>query len=483
MKQEEYLKQIPAVDEILGYLRVRALLKCYPRTLVVNGIREVTGELRQRINEYFKDSPEGPVNFPAISELEHEIEKKVMQKTKLGLKKVINATGIILHTGLGRAVLAKEAITALSALTGYCNLQADLETGKRSLRELHIEKLLREITGAETAAVVNNNAAATMLILNTLAKGKEAIVSRGHLIEIGGSFRLPDVMEASGAVLKEVGTTNRTHLADYERAISEKTGLILHVHTSNYQIKGFTAQVPIGKLVELGSKYHLPVVDDIGSGALIKLLPLCLKTGGKSFTPREEPTVQESLGAGSDVVTFSADKLIGGPQGGIILGKKVFIERIRKNPMSRALRTGKLTLAALEATLQLFLDEERLADSIPVYRMLTKSVESLELLAGNMAGKIKMAAGKAGLDMEIKDEFSQMGSGSLPNENIPTKVLALKADKMSADEFAKKLRQGEPPVFTRIKEDRVLMDLRTVLDGEEDEIVEVLKAIFADENQ
>lgn len=478
MKQKMNLKQIPSVDEIMRYRHIQSLMKCYARALVVKSIREVTGEFRERMTKHSEDYPQEMTGFPGIPEIEQKIENRVMDKIKPGLKKVINATGIILHTGLGRAVLAKEAIEALSALTGYCNLQVDSETGKRGLRDIHVEKLLREITNAQSATVVNNNAAATMLILNTLAKGKEAIVSRGHLIEIGGSFRLPDVMEASGAVMKEVGTTNRTHLADYERAISDKTGLILHVHTSNYQIKGFTAGVPIEKLVELGNKYHLPVVDDIGSGALIKLLPLCCKTGSESFMPKEEPTVQESLRAGSDIVTFSSDKLIGGPQGGIILGKKEYIEKIRKNPMSRALRTGKLTLAALEATLRLFLDEERLRDTIPTYRMLTKSMEHLETIANKMIDKIKIIAGEGRLEIEIKDDFSQMGSGSLPNENIPTKVLSFKASELSVDELAKKFRQSVPPVFARVKDNSVLMDLRTILDGEDDEIVEVVRRIF-----
>jgi len=483
MEQEEYLKQIPSVDEILRYPHIQSMLKCYPRTLVVKGIREATGELRKRINGCLNDPSGTKPDFPAKYELEQEIEKKVMQKKKMGLKKAINATGIILHTGLGRAVLAKEAVEALSGLTGYCTLQADIETGKRSPRDRHVEKLLNEITGAESATVVNNNAAATMLILNTFAKGKEAIVSRGQLIEIGGSFRLPDVMEASGAVLKEVGTTNRTHLADYEKAISERTGLILHVHTSNYQVKGFTSKVSVEKLAELGKKYHVPVVDDIGAGALVKMLPMCSKESSKTFMPEEEPTVQESLKAGADVVAFSSDKLIGGPQGGIILGKKEFIERIRKNPMSRALRTGKLTLTALEATLRLFLDEEKLPDSIPTFKMLARSVESLEAAAGSLVDKIKAPALQAGFVVEIKDDFSQMGSGSLPNENIPTKVLSFKSEKVSAEEFARSLRKGKTPVFARIKDDSVIMDLRTVLDGEEDEIAGVLGAIFADEKQ
>lgn len=470
MLKAEYLKKIPSVDEILKFPDICSLSKNYSRTLLVKGIREVLIELRREMT-----ADESNMSGSEIrAEIEKRTKKKVIQNKTMGIQKVINAAGIILHTGFGRAVLAPKAIEALSKLTGYCNLQVDRETGERSLREKNIEKLLHEITGAESATVVNNNAAATMLVLNTLAKNKEVIVSRGQLVEIGGSFRLPDVMESSGAVLKEVGTTNRTHLADYERAVSQQTGLLLHVHTSNYQIKGFTSEVPVQDLVKLGKKYQLPVVDDIGSGALVT----SLKTDNGTFELLEEPQVQTSLAQGADIVTFSADKLVGGPQGGIILGKVEFIEKIRKNPLARALRVGKLTLTALEATLQLFLDENNLSASLPTFRILTQNVISLEKRAISLARQIEKIVSKSELAVEIKDDFSQMGSGSLPNEDIPTKALSLKASKISAQELAKKLRAGNPPVFVRIKDDSVLLDLRTILDGEEKEVVDVLHNIF-----
>lgn len=464
MNKQQSLKKIPSVGIILEKPFIKELLKDYSRTIVVEAVRKVLADIRKKISNSSK------VNIDIISDeyLRGKIEEELKDSGNTGLHRVINASGIILHTGLGRAVLSKQAVNALSMLDGCSALQIDVKTGKRSLRDEHIEEIICKVTGAEAATVVNNNAAATMIVLNTLAEGKEAVVSRGQLIEIGGEFRLPEIMKKSNAVLREIGSTNKTHLRDYENAISENTGLLLHVHTSNYKIVGFTKEVPITELVKLGKKYNVPVVDDIGSGALIDLS----KYG---FT--KEPTVQESIKAGADLVLFSADKFIGGPQGGIIIGKKQYVEKIRKNPLARVMRVGKLTLAALRATLFLFLDEKEAIKNIPTYQMLMKTSDDLKKQASRLMKNISAVASKD-LKLEIDDDFSEMGSGSLPIDKIPTKVIKAYSDKLSAEKLIEKLRTSHPIIFARIKGNKVLLDARTIHESEEKDIVKKFSILF-----
>ncbi len=359
--------------------------------------------------------PAGRVSPPALVA---RLGARLAARFAPSLAPAVNATGVIMHSGLGRAVLPSAAVEALGAVAaGYSTLALDLDSGKRVPRDRHVEGLLRELTGAEAATVANNNAAATVLILNTLARGKDVVVSRGQLVEIGGSFRMPDVMATSGAVLREVGTTNKTHLRDYEAAVTDATGVLLRVHHSNYRIVGFAEEPPVEDLVALGRARGVPVVDDLGSGALVDLAPYGL---------RPEPLVQASVRAGADVVCFSGDKLIGGPQCGIIVGKDEWIRKIRKNPLARAFRCGKLSLAALEATLKLFLAPERLPERHPIYRMLALSPDELGRRARKLAAALRKSL-PGSVSLSVEDGESQVGSGAVPVETLPSKVLAVKA--------------------------------------------------------
>jgi len=427
---KDYLRNIPAVDEVLRFKKIGVLLEEYPRKLVVEAIREVLAKKREDILK----NGVATLEEATISE---EVGKRVEEKSEDSLKRVINATGVVIHTNLGRSLLPKSAISHLIEVAKYYNnLEFDLEMGKRGLRYSHVEPLLCELTGAEAAMVVNNNAGAVFLILNTLAYGKRVIVSRGELIEIGGSFRIPDVMKSSGAILVEVGTTNRTHLYDYENAIDEETALLLKVHMSNYKIVGFTKDVPLEELVELGKRYSIPVGEDLGSGNFIML---------SKYGLEKEPTVQEVISAGVDVVSFSGDKLLGGPQAGIVLGKKKFIDKIKKNPINRALRIDKFTLAALESTLKLYRDEGLAIKEIPTLRLLRLS-------------KI------GGLSVQIKEGISRVGGGALPIQTLPTFVVAIRPIGTSLVRFEERLRYGKPPIIGRIEGDEVLLDMRTVQD-------------------
>jgi L-seryl-tRNA(Ser) seleniumtransferase len=358
---------------------------------------------------------------------------------------------------LGKEVLKNIHLVA----QGYSNLEFDLQSGERGSRYTHVEELLCKISGAEAALVVNNNAAAILLALNTLAEGKEVVVSRGELVEIGGSFRLPDVMKKSGANLKEVGTTNRTHLHDYEQAINEKTALLLKVHTSNFRILGFTAEVSLKDLVKLGRTKGLPVMQDLGSGCLLDL---------SRYGLPQEPTVQEALRAGADLVTFSGDKLLGGPQGGIILGQKKYVDLIKKNPLNRAVRIDKLTLAGLEATLRTYLDHEKALTQIPVLKMLTYSESELKKRAKRLQRAITQELSSL-CQVQIKNETSPVGGGSLPLQHLPTWVIALRPLQISVSEMEKRLREQEPPIIARIQEDTILLDMRTIDEKEEKDLL------------
>jgi L-seryl-tRNA(Ser) seleniumtransferase len=374
----------------------------------------------------------------------------------------------VLHTGLGRAPLSKASQEALADVSaGFCNVQADLETGDRIPRERNIEWILREITGAEAALVVNNNAAATVLALNTLGAKRDVIVSRGEMVEIGGAFRIPDILKLSGCRLVEVGCTNRTHLRDYEQAWTEETRMILSVHQSNYRIVGFASQTPLSELAQLARTKGVPLVHDLGSGALLDL---------QRFGLPHEPDVRESFSQGADVVLFSGDKLIGGPQCGIILGKKDFLAAMRRNPFYRAFRVGKLTLAALEAVLRLFLEPETLPETHRMISLLTAPIEGLRSRAEGLASQINKRLGDA-FSAAVSDDLSAIGGGSLAGYELPTAVVRVTSRDLSPDELAKRLRLSDPPVFARIRDDAVLLDVRTVFPEEEDTLIAVLERL------
>jgi L-seryl-tRNA(Ser) seleniumtransferase len=463
-----WLRQIPSVDSLLGDARARPLIERFGREPVLRACRDILDEFRFYILEGAAASLEGNTLSP--ERLLRQVESRLQLKFSPGLQKAVNATGILMHSGLGRAVLSAEAGQALQEVSrGYCTLALEIETGRRSQRDVHISRLLCELTGAEAATLANNNAAATVLILNTLASGKEVIVSRGQLVEIGGSFRMPDVMNTSGAILREVGTTNKTHLRDYAEAVNENTGAILRVHHSNYRIVGFAGEPGIEELVELANKHNLPVVDDLGSGALVDL---------KRYGLQTEPLVSRSIRAGAAVACFSGDKLLGGPQSGIIVGKSDVIGRIKKNPLARAFRCGKLTLAALEATLKLFFDPAKLDGRHPLYRMLSLKTEELGKRARRMERSLKNQL-PPGVQLSIEDGGSQVGSGSVPTETIPTKLLSLKSPPLPPDELAVKLRFNNPPIFTRIHQEAVLFDFRTIRPEEDRLVREAILRIFA----
>ena len=453
-------RKIPSLDSLLREDAVRGLIEEFGRDVVAAEGRAVLDEARATIAASAAGGAAGADVSPEnlVTRLRVRLEKKFAPS----LSPAVNATGIVMHSGLGRAVLSESAREALDAVAvGYSTLALDLESGKRVSRDHHVEGLLRELTGAEAATVANNNAAATVLILNTLAKGKEVVVSRGQLVEIGGSFRMPDVMTTSGAVLREVGTTNKTHLRDYEGAVTENTGAILRVHHSNYRIVGFAEEPGIEELAALGRSHGVPVVDDLGSGALVDLAPYGLAA---------EPMVRASVQSGADVVCFSGDKLIGGPQCGIIVGKAAWIQKIKKNPLARAFRCGKLSIAALEATLKLFLAPENLAERHPIYRMLGLTTDELGRRAKKLASALRKVL-PAGVMIAVEDGESQVGSGAVPVETLPSKVLAVQAPGISAEDLALRLRAFTPPIFARIHKDAVRFDFRTIQPAE-DAIVE-----------
>lgn len=447
----QLLQHIPKVDKLLEDQRLSPVLQSYPRALVVEEIRLHLDRLRAKVLD-------GTITaLPDYDELVRQFAATIDAKLIPGLRRCVNGVGIVLHTALGRAPYAASAREALRGVVEhYSTLQIDLETGKRGDRYREVESLLQKITGAEAALVVNNNAAATILILNTLAEGKEVIVSRGELVEIGGSFRLPDIMERSRATLVEVGTTNRTHLKDYRQAITPNTGLILKVHQSNFRILGFTSQVSIDELVPLAHQHHVLAVDDLGSGALVDL---------SRWGLAKEPMVQDSVAAGADVICFSGDKLLGGPQSGIIIGKREVIERIKNNPLTRALRCDKMTFAVLESTLRLFLDEKKLLAEHPVLSMLVMPLKEIaercELLKKQLSAVLPQNSMIA-----VEQDSSEVGSGSLPAVSVPTWVVSISMSALPAEEIARTLRLVRVPIFGRIKDQKFLLDGRTIRDDE-----------------
>ncbi|OGW63404.1 MAG: L-seryl-tRNA(Sec) selenium transferase [Nitrospirae bacterium RBG_16_64_22] len=452
--RETLLRRIPAVDEMLRRPAVEAWSKTHPHAVLVEAIRGVLADLRERIlaGEDLRPEDLDPAG------LLPRVEARLIDLLRPSLRRVLNATGVVVHTNLGRSPLPAEAVEAVRRVAeGYSNLEYDVARGERGKRFVHVEGLLRDLTGAEAATVVNNNAAAVLLVLNALAEGKEVVVSRGELIEIGGSFRIPDVMARSGARLREVGTTNKTRLADYEEAVGPDTALLLKVHTSNFAIVGFTEDVPVSDLSGLGRGRGIPVVHDLGSGSFVDLAQIGIGP---------EPTVGASLKSGADVVTFSGDKLLGGPQAGIIVGKRNLLDRIRSNPLARAVRIDKLTLAALEAVLRIYRDEpEGAAKKIPVLSMLTAAPADLKRRAQKLAEMIRKEAGDRAA-VSVQPEQSQAGGGALPLGNLPTWAASVLPADVSVSRVEALLRENDPPVIARVKEGCVLFDPRTLRDAD-----------------
>jgi L-seryl-tRNA(Ser) seleniumtransferase len=459
-KQSLLLKKIPKIDDVLLLLKIEGCFERAPREMVVDACRAVADEIRRAVMAGGYE-----MNVPSAEQVAARVRDKIESMHRPSLRRVVNATGIILHTNLGRAPLCEEALKRVHEVSrGYSNLEYDIEMGKRGLRYDHVKEILCKLTGAEDALVVNNNAAAVLLVLNTLAEGKEVIVSRGELIEIGGEFRIPEVMKRSGAVLREVGTTNRTHLWDYEEAMGEKTGLILKVHTSNFRIVGFTEEADLSSLVKLGRDKNIPVMNDVGSGCFVELDRYGLK---------REPTVMDSLAAGADVVTFSGDKLLGGPQAGMILGKEVLLKMIKKNPLNRALRIDKMTLAALEGTLKQYLTESGALSAIRSLRSLTEPLSQVEKRAKKLLSLLRKSVHE-GLSFSLTKGYSMAGGGSLPAQEIPTVLIRIRSELMSANEIEKRMRGLDIPIVARIADDEVLFDLRTL---EEGDLPDILKGI------
>ncbi len=487
-QNERLLRKLPSVDALLKEPELQSYQANIGWKAVVDSVRRAVDKTRELIikttdeGRGTKDEGLGLPHSMVLNTMDEEsIRQKIIADTKLRLNailrpyysKAVNATGIILHTGLGRAVLPAKALRQIQdELSGYSLLQLDIETGKRSRRDECIEQLLQLLTGAEAATVVNNNAAATYIVLNTVAKGKEVIVSRGQLVEIGGSFRLPEVMAASGAKLVEVGTTNKTHPHDYVNAITENTAAILRVHPSNYKIQGFASEVPLDELVEIAHKRNLIMIDDVGAGALIDF---------SQFGFEPEPTLPESISKGADVVTSSADKLIGASQAGIILGKTALINAIRKNQFARIVRVGKLTLAALEATLKLFLDESVALREVPTLQMLKCSLPEITKQAKRIVSQLSKSISTAAVT--TISGFSQMGSGSLPAQNLATMLVAVQPKNISAESLAQRLRLHSTPIFTRIQNDQVLIDPRTLREGDDRIIIDALTVIFKNQRK
>jgi L-seryl-tRNA(Ser) seleniumtransferase len=446
------LRDLPSVEQLLQTPRVADLTTRYGRPLTLDALRLSLDKTRAAVRG-------GLTSIPSRDELTSRAETLLAAWTRPTLQPVINATGVILHTNLGRAPLSRAAADAMtSAALGYSNLEFDLATGKRGSRTVHAEALLQKLTGAESALVVNNNAGAVLLVLSALAKGKRVVISRTQLVEIGGSFRVPDVMKQSGAKLAEVGATNKVHLRDYKEALSESAAMVLRAHRSNFKIVGFTEEPELEKIVKLAHEFNVPFVDDLGSGALLDTARYGLG---------HEPTVQESLATGADIVCFSGDKLLGGPQAGIIVGKKELLDKIKKHPLARAVRADKLCLAALNATLLHYLRDEA-AREIPVWKMISMTART---------AKVRAEAWKKSLGQgEVVPSESTVGGGSLPDESMPTFVLSLSVK--NPDKFLKRLRAQNPPIIARTENDLLLFDPRTVLPEQDQSLLSVLYSLL-----
>ncbi|HTU19672.1 MAG TPA: L-seryl-tRNA(Sec) selenium transferase [Gemmataceae bacterium] len=457
---DNLFRQLPSVNDVLEAADVQALAHEHAHDLIVAAVRSELSDLREQIRQ--GAAIDGQCTVEALAaraarRLGHELRPK--------LQAVINATGIVLHTNLGRSPVAEEAAkAAYEAARGYLNLELDLDGGKRSSRQIAIHEWVCRLTGAESATAVNNNAAATVIVLRTVAMGKEVVISRGQLIEIGGSFRIPDIMGVSGAILREVGTTNITRLADYERAIGPNTGALLQVHSSNYRISGFTKSVALTDLAALGKKHGLPVIDDIGSGALLDFA---------RFGFHGEPIARTSIAAGADLVLFSGDKLLGGPQAGIIAGRKEWIQKIEKDPLMRAFRLDKMTLAALETTLRLYLNEERALREVPVLRMLGTPAAQLRQRAEKLAVALRGIEGLA--SVTTVEDVAYVGGGSLPDQSMKSWVVEIQAKTISDAELARRLRLRTPAVMARLRDGKIVLDVRTIFEHQERPLIEAVR--------
>lgn len=453
-QKQRLLKQLPGVDRLLLEAQKSHQDDTVPKAILLRAIRDTLAQQRERILD---DSGNGNQDAVGLTELMAEIACQANQLLEFNLKRTINATGVVVHTNLGRSCLAPAAIDhVISVARHYSNLEFDLSSGRRGSRYSVVETVLCELTGAESALVVNNNAGAVLLCLDTLARQREVVLSRGEMVEIGGAFRIPDVMAKSGARLKEVGTTNRTHLRDYENAIGTDTGLLMKVHTSNYSIVGFTAAVSLEDLVALGNKFNLPVMEDLGSGNFIDLTGQGLQS---------EPTVQASVAAGVDVISFSGDKLLGGPQAGLIVGRKKIVDRIKSNPLTRALRVDKLTLAALEATLHLYRDTTQAIEKIPTLRMLTAQRTEIAQRANQIKQGLERIDHQR-LKVELLNFSSRAGGGALPLLDLPSCCVGVSVTGLSANTVEKTMRQGQPAIVGRIENDQFIMDPRTIDESE-----------------
>jgi L-seryl-tRNA(Ser) seleniumtransferase len=451
--KQALFRKIPAVDQLLISPGIEEASAQHPRGLILKAIHLVLDEIREALQRG-KAFDEAELGVDPVS---RAVLQKLDNISRPSLRPAINATGVVVHTNLGRSILAERVIKRFRSIAGgYSNLEYDLDQGKRGSRYSHVEAILTELTGAEAATVVNNNAAAVLVSLETLARGREVIVSRGQLVEIGGSFRIPDVMRKSGAKMVEVGTTNKTHLRDYTEVIGPETALLLKVHTSNYHIVGFTQEVSVTELSALGKRYGIPVMEDLGSGCLVDF---------SRYGLIKEPTVQEALAQGADLVTFSGDKLLGGPQAGIILGRKAIVEAVKKNQISRALRIDKLTLMALEETLRLYRDERAAIKEIPTLRMMCQPYRSVSKKADRLlklVGRLKTV----NFSLELADGNSRVGGGALPLLELPSRLVCLVPGSLSSQVIETELRAGDPPVIGRVEKERVLLDVRTVQDRE-----------------
>ena len=462
MDKKKLFAMLPSVDEILGDDSLKSILNEYPRSLVLDSVRQAIDEKRKLIIKLDENSEGIEINN---SDIIIDSIKKIKVNYSLSLKNVINGTGVVLHTNLGRSLLSesiKEEVWEIASK--YSNLEYDIELGQRGSRYIHLVDIIKKLTKAEDVLIVNNNAAAVLLVLNTLAKNKDVIVSRGELVEVGGSFRIPSIMSLSGAKLVEVGATNKTHILDYEEAINEDTSILMKVHTSNYKILGFTESVGLDELSKISKKYNIPLVEDLGSGVLIDLSKY-----GLSY----EPTVLDSIKKGVDIVTFSGDKMLGGPQAGIIVGKKEYIDKMKKNQLTRALRVDKITIAALEATFRLYLDEKKAVKEIPTLRMLTYSLDELKAKAKNfldMLNKLKL-----NIDIRLQRGFSQVGGGSMPIEKMDTYLISLRPNNISVSSLEEKLRLSNSHIIGRISEGRYLLDVRTIFDNQFEIIAKEIK--------
>jgi L-seryl-tRNA(Ser) seleniumtransferase len=461
---DNLFRQLPSVHDVLATTDVQALARQHAHDLIVAAVRSELADLREQIRQGGAVDGQG-----TIEEIARRVACRLSFEFRPKMRGVINATGIVLHTNLGRSPVAEEAAkAAYEAARGYLNLELDLDSGKRSSRQIAIREWVCRLTAAESATAVNNNAAATVIVLRTVAMGKEVVISRGQLIEIGGSFRIPDIMGVSGAILREVGTTNITLLSDYERAIGPNTGALLQVHSSNYRISGFTKSVALTDLASLGKKHGLPVIDDIGSGALLDFA---------RFGFQGEPVARASIAAGADLVLFSGDKLLGGPQAGIIAGRKEWIQKVEKDPLMRAFRLDKMTLAALEATLRLYLNEERALREVPVLRLLGTPLTELRQRAEKLAEELRGIDGLA--SVATAEDVAYVGGGSLPDQSMKSWVVEIEAKTLSDAELARRLRLSTPAVMARLRDGKLVLDVRTIFAHQERPLIEAVRQAVA----